>query len=125
MNPETERRLRDALGAAKLIERASRDQTLEGYLDDEWFRSAAERQLEIIGEAFNQGRRIDPNLAHILPDIRGWIGLRNVLSHDYNEIKLNVTWDTVHREIPILIENLRDLLKTQSDDNMKEAGDDA
>lgn len=123
MNPETERRLRDALGAAELIERASRNQTFEGYLDDDWFRSAAERQLEIIGEALNQGRRIDPNLARLLPEIRGWIGLRNVLSHDYNEIRVNVTWDTVHREIPILIETLRTLLEAQSDELLKERGE--
>jgi uncharacterized protein with HEPN domain len=113
MTPETERRLRDALEAALLIEQNCRFQTLEGYLDDLWFRSAAERNLEIIGEAFNQARRQDPELAGLLPEIRGWIGLRNVLSHAYDDIRVQVTWDTIQQEIPVLIDTLRSLLRAQ------------
>lgn len=47
MNPKVSQRLRDALAAAQSIEQAVQSQTMDGYLDDEWFQSAAERKLEI------------------------------------------------------------------------------
>ncbi len=56
MDRQRERRLRDALDAAKLIQEMVRSQTFDGYLSDEWFRAALERKLEIIGEALNTVR---------------------------------------------------------------------
>jgi len=103
MNPEVRQRLRDALAAAQLIAHATQSQTLEGYLDDEWFQSAAERQLEIIGEAFNQASRLDPGVVQIVPDFRGWIGMRNILAHAYQDLKPRIIWDTILLELPGLI----------------------
>lgn len=51
MPPIAIERLRDALGAALIIREAVRDHSFEQYVADEWFRSANERQLEIIGVA--------------------------------------------------------------------------
>jgi uncharacterized protein with HEPN domain len=106
MKPEATQRLREALAAAQLIARATEHQTLDGYLDDEWFQSAAERQLEIIGKAFTHGMRLDPSMAEVITDIRGWIGMRNILAHAYQEIKPNIIWDTIRQEIPLLSDEL-------------------
>ncbi len=118
MNPEVRQRLRDALAAAQLIEHATQSQTLEGYLDDEWFRSAAERQLEIIGEAFNQASRLDPDVALVVQDFRGWIGMRNILAHAYQDLKPRIIWDTIRLELPGLITALSEHLSAsdQRDD---------
>lgn len=113
MKPEATQRLREALAAAQLIARATEHQTLDGYLDDEWFQSAAERQLEIIGEAFTHGMRLDPSMAEVITDIRGWIGMRNILAHAYQEIKPNIIWDTIRQEIPLLIDDLTAYLDSQ------------
>jgi uncharacterized protein with HEPN domain len=113
MKPEATQRLREALAAAQLIARATEHQTLDGYIDDEWFQSAAERQPEIVGEAFTHGMRLDPSMAEVITDIRGWIGMRNILAHAYQEIKPNIIWDTIRQEIPLLIDELTAYLDSQ------------
>lgn len=114
MTPETEQRLREALAAASLIEHHTRDMTQQSFHDDDWIRGAAHHQLVIIGEAFNQARRVDPHLTNLLPDVQGWVGLRNVIIHDYPNVRHEITWDTIRREIPILIESLRTILGDKS-----------
>jgi uncharacterized protein with HEPN domain len=113
MKPEATQRLREALSAAQLIARATERQTLDGYLGDEWFQSAAERQLELIGEAFTQGMRLDPSVAEVVTDIRGWIGMRNILAHAYQELKPDIIWGTIQQEIPTLIDELSALLDSR------------
>lgn len=77
---------------------------------DEWFRSAVERKLEIIGEALNGIRRIDPTIEERFPGIHEWPALRNALSHVYFEIDDEVIWRTATQDIPALIETLKELL---------------
>jgi uncharacterized protein with HEPN domain len=54
-------------------------------------RSAIERQLEIIGEA---ARRVSPEFqrAHLEIAWRNITGLRNILAHEYGEIKVDRIW---------------------------------
>lgn len=70
---------------------------------------AVERNLEIIGEA---AARISIELKDSTPDIpwRQIKGLRNIIAHEYGEIKQERIWALVIKEIPILITNLEDLL---------------
>ncbi len=110
MEWKRDRRLRDAYDAALLIHTMIRHQTLEGYLADEWFRAAVERKLEIIGEALNGVRRMDPEIDERLPTIHEWPALRNALSHVYFQIDHALIWETATREIPELIEALQPIL---------------
>jgi uncharacterized protein with HEPN domain len=82
----THQRLRDALAAARLIHDAIQDKMVWSYVDDPWFRSAVHFQLAIIGEAFNQARRNDPNLTMEFGAISEWISLRNIVVHAYDGI---------------------------------------
>lgn len=116
MERQREKRLREALEAASLIHTMVRDQTLEGYLADEWFRAAVERKLEIIGEALNSVRRSDPAIDAHLPTIHEWPALRNVLSHVYFQIDHEVVWTTATTELPDLIETLERVLAERDED---------
>lgn len=118
MERQRAKRLREALAAASLINTMMRDQTLEQFLADEWFRSAVERKLEIVGEALNSLRRIDPMVVERFPTIHEWPALRNALSHVYFEIDNEVIWVTAARDIPDLIDTLNKLLV--SDGNEKQ-----
>ncbi len=71
--------------------------------------SAVERQLEIIGEA---ARRITPEFQHSHPEIpwRGIIGLRNILAHEYGEVRLDRVWQIASTRIPELVELLDRLI---------------
>jgi len=71
-------------------------------------RNAGERNLEIIGEA---ARRVSPKTCEDNPDIpwRSIIGLRNVLVHEYGEIRYEVLWKIIEGKLVPLIQRLEDL----------------
>ncbi len=117
MNANARQRLRDALLAAELLAKELNRQTQDGFLSDPWFRAATERQLEIIGEALNHVRREEPSAAEQFPTIHEWVALRNVLSHLYDRVDLQIIWDTVNDDISPLIDTLHNLLGISPDDD--------
>lgn len=70
---------------------------------------ASERCLEIIGEA---ARRVSEEARSLNPQIpwRDIIGQRNILAHEYGQIDHELIWLTATRDIPPLIDTLRELL---------------
>ena len=73
-------------------------------------RAAVERQFEIIGEALGSLRRIDAELAAVIPDIGRIIAFRNVLIHGYATIDDALVWGVVEGELPQLIQALAQML---------------
>jgi len=71
-------------------------------------RNAVERNLEIIGEA---ARRVSAGTRENHPDIpwRAVIGLRNVLAHEYGEVRYEILWSIVSSKLPPLIKQLQDM----------------
>ena len=71
------------------------------------------RLVEIIGEAAG---RVSPSGQGKYPEIpwREIIGMRNRLIHGYDSFDLNVLWDTIETDLPPLITQLENILKTKS-----------
>ncbi len=71
--------------------------------------------VEIVGEA---ATRVSPNARSLLTDIP-WpkiIGTRNRLVHGYDDIDLDILWDTLQNNLPPLIRQLDegiDLIKAE------------
>ena len=103
MNERSRQRLRDALRAARLIDEHVRPVTLEDSLADEWFRSAVDWQLVVVGEALNDVRRAQPDFEDHFPKIHEWVAQRNVLIHLYDQIDDTMVWRVVRDELPSLI----------------------
>jgi uncharacterized protein with HEPN domain len=64
------------------------------------------RRLLVIAEA---ARRVSEATRQSLPNV-SWQeinGMRNRLVHEYDDINLNIVWDTVQSKIPSLIEALK------------------
>lgn len=62
------------------------------------------RALQIVGEAANKARVADPTLQDSAPEIPWDVmyGMRNRIVHDYFEVDLDVVWQTIQRDLPVL-----------------------
>ena len=101
-------RLWDMLDAARTAVEFTNGLQYEDFLEDRKVRNAVERNLEIIGEA---ARRVSPQTRDEHPDIpwRSMIGLRNVLAHEYGEIRYEILWTIIGDKLAPLIKQLEDL----------------
>ena len=79
------------------------------YNRDRLIQSAIERQLEIMGEA---ARRVSKAYQDEHPEIpwRPIIGLRNILAHEYGEIKADRIWFIATRDVVELVRLLEPLV---------------
>lgn len=70
------------------------------------------RSIEIVGEAANKVRSADPDFAARHSNIP-WdlmYGMRNRIVHDYFEVDIEVVWQTVQRDLPVLRQQIEALL---------------
>ena len=103
----------DMLEAARAVVDFTESLTLEEFLaagrDRQITRLAVERELEILGEA---ARRVSSPFRSEHPEIP-WqeiVGLRNVISHEYDRINYAEIYRIVHERIPELIMLLQPLV---------------
>jgi uncharacterized protein with HEPN domain len=106
--PKDMARLWDMLDAARTAVEFTEGLTFDGFLKDRKTRNAVERNLEIIGEA---ARRVSAETRESCSDIpwRSMVGLRNVLAHEYGEIRYEILWAIVRDKLRPLIAQLEDM----------------
>ena len=99
----------DMLDAAEAVLDFVRDKTPKDYLADRMLRGAVERHIEIIGEA---ARHVSAELKQAYPEIpwRAMIGQRNILAHEYGEVRHEMIWNVATMRIPDLIAAIRSIL---------------
>jgi uncharacterized protein with HEPN domain len=78
---------------------------------DRTFALALTRLMEIIGEA---AKRVSEPTREKHPHVpwRSIIGMRNRVIHGYDEVDLDVLWDSIQLDLPPLIEQLEDILES-------------
>ncbi len=103
--------LLDILEAAKLALEYVGDKTREEFFGDLQCQDAVIRRLEIIGEA---SRRISEETRAAFPDLpwSDMVGMRNVIIHEYDDVDLVIVWETVHNDLPPLIDALEKILQS-------------
>jgi uncharacterized protein with HEPN domain len=83
-----------------------RDRSREDLDTDRMLNLALVRLVEIVGEAANrvskQGQADRPQIPW-----RQVIGMRNRIVHGYDQVDMSILWDTIHHDLPPLIEKLR------------------
>jgi uncharacterized protein with HEPN domain len=115
MQRETKKFLFDIQRACGLILDFTEGEDFSDYDNDILLRSAVERQFEIIGEAINQLARIDPETASRVNDYRQIVDFRNALIHGYGQVDNQAVWLVVKTQLPILLEDIRQLLQENGD----------
>lgn len=108
-----EARLKHILDAISEIEKYIIGFSVESFLKDSKTHFATIKQLEIIGEAAN---RISPNLLKEFSGIewRAIQGFRNVLIHEYFNVRLEDVWQTIFEDLPALKETVQKMLQKLS-----------
>jgi len=83
----------------------------QGFAANAVVRSAVLHQLTLIGEAV---RRVSQPTRLAYPDVP-WVrisNLRNILVHDYDDVRIPRVWMIVTRDIPALIAVLEPVVRT-------------
>ena len=89
----------------------TKDKTVEDYKSDRVFRSALERELQIIGEAMLQLDRMSPETVEEISEHRSIIGFRHVLVHGYDSLDPDTVWNVVEMKIALLLKQAKELLQ--------------
>ena len=100
----------DMLNCCEFLLEFTKGKTVEDYINDRAFRSALERELQIIGEAMMQLDSIAPKTAELIHEHRNIIGFRNVLVHGYDSLDPATVWNVVETKLVDLREQLSRLL---------------
>lgn len=86
----------------------SANNRFDTFKADSILKRAAERDLEIIGEAITKLQKLDSSIQ--LTHSKKIIGLRNIISHAYDAIDDEMIWAIIQRDIPELKKEI-ELLK--------------
>jgi uncharacterized protein with HEPN domain len=83
------------------IDSYSKNLKLSEFVANTMVQDALIRQFEVIGEA---AKNLSKTLRSNYPDI-DWAkiaGMRNKLIHEYFDIDLNILWDSIQDDVPVL-----------------------
>lgn len=99
----------DMLESAKLVVQFLQEVKYNDFIHSKLLQSAVARQLVIIGEA---ARRVTTEFQEEHPAIpwRSMIGLRNILVHEYGEVREDRVWLIATTRVPELIELIAPLI---------------
>ncbi len=78
------------------------------YANNKLLRRGIERELEIIGEALNQLKKLDDSIE--ISYFKQIISLRNQIIHSYDNIDNQTIWSIVVKHLPILKTEIQHLI---------------
>lgn len=107
---EPKKYLYDIVNCCEFILEFTQDKTVADYKNDRVFRSALERELQIIGEAMLRLDNISPQTAEKISQHRSIIGFRHVLVHGYDSLNPDTVWNVIETKLHILLEQSKNLL---------------
>ena len=102
--------LYDIINCSEFVLELTKDKTVEDYKNDRVFRSALERELQIIGEALLQLDRVNPETVEKISEHRSIIGFRHVLVHGYDSLDPDTVWNVIETKIALLLKQAKGLL---------------
>jgi uncharacterized protein with HEPN domain len=102
----------DMLLALQRIERFTHGMSEHEFQANELVQSAVIREFQVLGEA---ARLVSEEARSTHPTIPWKIiaGMRNRLIHEYFDIRLDVVWTTIHRDIPQLTRHVAAVVPPQ------------
>lgn len=89
-----------------------REVSKDRFLEDRLRQDGVVRQLEIIGEA---SRQLSDELRRRHPEVpwRQIIGMRNRIIHEYFSVDLEIVWEVVTQDLPVLKDQVQGILQEE------------
>ncbi|MBD5171262.1 MAG: DUF86 domain-containing protein [Bacteroidales bacterium] len=108
--------LSDVLTAIEEIDEETiiRGKQFEIICTDRVYRKFVERNIGIIGEAINQVLKIIPDIK--ITSARRIVNTRNLVIHSYDSIDKEIIWAIIVRHLPILRDEIKQILQTSIED---------
>lgn len=105
-------RVQDILNAVFSIQQRTAGITVEELAADEMLFDSILYKFMVIGEA---ARKVPTEIKSRAPEIpwRLMGDMRNVVTHEYFQVKLRIVWDGIQNELPPLVEPLQNLLERE------------
>jgi uncharacterized protein with HEPN domain len=105
-----EARLRHMLECMEEIESAIKNVPYDQFISNHVLRIAVVKWIEIIGEAsIHISEELKKEYAHV--DWQAIKGMRNIVVHEYFGIKYDLIWEVASEHIPVLKENILQIIK--------------
>lgn len=99
MPHDPQKYLYDIVSSCDFLIEFTTGRSLADYASERGFRSAIERELQIIGEAVMQLDKVAPDLAAQITESRSIIGFRHVLVHGYDSLVPATVWEIIETRI--------------------------
>lgn len=116
MKTRTIQYLRDALDEAYELQLDLTGLSISTFKRSHQLQRSTERSLEIVGESIRRALDEDEGLRSSHAELREWIALRNIISHQYDKILPEAIWGSATEDVKDLITDLETLLASHADD---------
>lgn len=106
--------LDDILDVARKAMGFAEGLSFEEFVEDDRTTFAVVRALEILGEA---AKNVPPATREMAPRLpwQDMAGMRDKLIHAYHGVDLEVVWRTVREDLPIVVQDVTEVLQTLED----------
>ena len=105
--------LSDILDSGAAIQEFVKGLSFEEFCNDRKTYSAVIREFEIIGEAVG---KLTDELKRKYPDVE-WQDIRdfrNLLIHEYFGVDLEIVWNIIQDDLPVLMDAVREILRPEN-----------